>query len=233
MRLLPDARLHKEILIKNSTRRNIRRRTTPLRITLLVALAVSGVIGLFRNSLTEAARDRENTLVSGSSAPDDSTRARITEAFGELPMSFEANKGQTDEKVKFLSRGSGYTLFLTSTEAVLSLIRPEETGEKSSATDRGDEKKKVERVRRDVLRMRLLGARSTPQVEGADELSVRSNDFIGNDPKKWRTDVRQYAKVKYTGVYPGVDLVYYGNQRELEYDFIVAPGSSPSKIRLA
>jgi hypothetical protein len=69
MRLLPDARLHKKILMKNSTRRNIRRRTTPLRITLLVALAVSGVIGLFRNSITEAARDRENTLVSGSSAP--------------------------------------------------------------------------------------------------------------------------------------------------------------------
>jgi hypothetical protein len=75
--------------------------------------------------------------------------------------------------------------------------------------------------------MRLVGARSTLRVEGAEELSVRSNYFIGNDPKKWRTDVRQYAKVKHTEVYPGVDLVYYGNQRELEYDFIVAPGAAP------
>jgi len=78
-----------------------------------------------------------------------------------------------------------------------------------------------------------VGARSTPRVEGAEELSFKSNYFIGNDPKKWRTDVRQYAKVKYTGVYPGIDLLYYGSQRELEYDFIVAPGASPSKIRLA
>jgi hypothetical protein len=226
--------MHKERPMKNSTRTNIHRLTTPLGITLLVALTVSGVIGLFRNSITEAARGRgNNTLVSGSSAPDEATRAQITEAFGKLPMSFEANKGQTDDKVKFLSRGRGYTLFLTSTEAVLSLSRPEGTGDQSLVTDEDDQKNKGERSRRDVLRMRLVGARSTPQVEGADELSVKSNYFIGNDPKQWRTDVRQYAKVKYTGVYPGVDLVYYGNQQELEYDFIVAPGSSPSKIRLA
>jgi hypothetical protein len=226
--------MHKESPMKYSTRRNIRRQGTTIAITLLVALAVSGVICFFRNPMTEAARSRKNnTLVSGRPAPDEATRARITEAFGKLPMSFEANEGQTDEKVKFLSRGSGYTLFLTSTEAVLSLSRPEGTGDKPSGTDRGDQKKKVERACRDVLRMTLLGARSTPQVEGADALSVMSNYFIGNDPKKWRTDVPQYAKVKYTGVYPGVDLVYYGNQQELEYDFIVAPGASPSKIRLA
>ncbi len=221
--------------MKKSTRRNIRRQTTTtFGITLLVALVVSSVTGLFRDPMTEAARSRENNaLVSGRPAPDEATRAGITEAFGKLPMSFEANEGQTDGRVKFLSRGGGYTLFLTSTEAVLSLSRPEEPRNKSLATDRRDRKKKGERVRRDVLRMRLLGARTTPQVEGADELSVRSNYFIGNDPKKWRTDVRQYAKVKYTGVYPGIDLIYYGNQQELEYDFIVAPGASPSKIRLA
>ena len=161
--------------MKNSTRRNNRRLTTPFGITLLVALAVSGVTGLFRGSLTEAARSRENhTLVSGSSAPDEATRARITEAFGKLPLRFEANQGQSGEKVKFLSRGSGYTLFLTSTEAVLSLSRPEETSNNSLATDRGDQKKEAERARRDVLRMRLVGARSTPQVEGADELSVKT-----------------------------------------------------------
>ena len=210
--------------MKNSTDRNTCRLTTPVGITLLVALAVSGVTGLFRDAITEASTGRENNAsVSGSSAPDEATRARITEAYGKLPMSFEANEGQTDGRVKFLSRGNGYTLFLTSSEAVLSLRRPEETSNKSSATDGGDRKKKGEWGRRDVLRMRLVGARLTPRVEGADELSVRSNYFIGNDPQKWRTDVRQYGKVKYTGVYPGVDLVYYGNQQELEYDFIVAP----------
>jgi hypothetical protein len=76
-----------------------------------------------------------------------------------------------------------------------------------------------------------VDARSTPQVEGAHELSGKSNYFIGNDRQKWRTGVRQYAKVKYTGVYPGVDLIYYGNQRELEYDFSSA-WWGPSKIKL-
>jgi hypothetical protein len=58
------------------------------------------------------------------------------------------------------------------------------------------------------------------------------NYFIGNDPKKWHTDVPAYAKVKYTSVYPGIDLVFYGNQRELEYDFVVAPGADPKAIAL-
>ncbi|MGH9902543.1 MAG: SBBP repeat-containing protein, partial [Pyrinomonadaceae bacterium] len=199
---------------------------------MLVALIASGLTGHYQRSITEAAKVDLNPA-GRASAPDEATRARITEAFGKLPMRFEANQGQSHEKVKFLSRGSGYTLFLTSTEAVLSLSRPEETSDKSSATERGDRKRKGERARRDVLRMRLSGARPTPRVEGADEFSVRSNYFIGNDPKRWRTDVRQYAKVRYTGVYPGIDLIYYGNQQALEYDFIVAPGASPSRIRLA
>ena len=226
--------MHKEYTIKNSTGRSIRRLTAAFGLTLLVALAVSSPAGLFRGPMPDAAGSRGNdTSVSGSSAPDEATRARITEAFGKLPLRFEANQGQSDERVKFLSRGSGYTLFLTSTEAVLSLSRPEGTGDRSTATDGGEQKNKSKRARRDVLRMRLLGASSTPRVEGADELSVRSNYFIGNDPQKWRTDVRQYAKVRYARVYPGIDLVYYGNQQELEYDFIVAPGASPSEIRLA
>jgi hypothetical protein len=80
--------------------------------------------------------------------------------------------------------------------------------------------------------MRLIGANANATVTGADELPGRSNYFIGNDPKKWRTNVANYAKVKYQNVYPGVDLVYYGNQRQLEYDFVVAPGADPSTIAL-
>src|SRR5208337_3887386 len=84
-----------------------------------------------------------------------------------------------------------------------------------------------------VLRMRLVGANASAAVTGADELPGKSNYFIGNDPKKWRTNVPNYAKVKYAGVYPGVDLVYYGNQGgQLEYDFVVAPGANPNVIVL-
>jgi hypothetical protein len=81
--------------------------------------------------------------------------------------------------------------------------------------------------------MKLLGGNAKGRVVGLDELPGRSNYFIGNDPKKWRTNVPSYARVKYEGVYPGVDLVYYGNQRQLEYDFLVAPGADPNQIKLS
>ncbi len=218
--------------MQNSIRRNTTRQTPNLVITLLLVLAVSGAPSFLPNPTTGAiGGTQRNDVNDVNSKPDGATRARITDAFGKLPMRFEANKGQSHEKVKFLSRGSGYTLFLTSAEAVLSLNRREEPGEPAARGDGRDTK--GPRARRDVLRMRLVGASTKPRVEGTDELPVRSNYFIGNNPKKWRTDVRQYGKVKYTEVYPGVDLVYYGNQQELEYDFIIAPEVSPSKIRLA
>src|SRR5204863_5584667 len=84
-----------------------------------------------------------------------------------------------------------------------------------------------------VLRMKLVGANRTAKVTGLDELPGKANYFIGNDPKKWRTDVPTYAKVQYRDVYPGIDLVYYGNQGKLEYDFVVAPGADPNAIALA
>jgi hypothetical protein len=83
-----------------------------------------------------------------------------------------------------------------------------------------------------VLRMKLRHANPAAKVTGVDELLGTSNYFIGNDPTKWRTNVPTYAKVKYEGIYSGIDLVYYGNQRQLEYDFIVAPGADPHRIAL-
>jgi hypothetical protein len=146
---------------------------------------------------------------------DDSARARADEAYGKLPLSFEANQGQADAEVKFLSRGQGYGLFLTSNEAVLALSK--------SATKNAPQA---------VVRMQLLGANSAPRVEGGDELAGKSNYFIGNDPAKWQTEVANYGSVRYSDVYPGIDLVYYGNQRQLEYDFVVAPGVDPRHIAL-
>src|SRR5262249_16053063 len=84
-----------------------------------------------------------------------------------------------------------------------------------------------------VLRMKLVGANLHAKISGLEELPGRSNYFIGNDPKKWRTNVPNYAKVNYANVYPGVDLVYYGNQGKLEYDFVVQPGANPRSIQLA
>src|SRR2546427_769359 len=159
------------------------------------------------------------------------TKQQVLVAYGKLPLSFEANQGQTDPQVKFLSRGSGYTLFLTPTEAVLALregasARNVVDGSPAAKRERGQP------LQGTVLRMKLLGANPTPRVTGVEELRGRSNYFIGNDPAKWRANVPTYAKVEYRDVYPGVNLVYYGNQRQLEFDFIVAPGADPQRIRL-
>src|SRR5439155_18826573 len=84
-----------------------------------------------------------------------------------------------------------------------------------------------------VLRLQLVGANPHPHIAGLEELPGKVNYFLGNDPQRWRTNIPTYAKVKYEGVYPGVDLVYYGQQGHLEYDFVVAPGVDPQVIRLA
>ena len=163
---------------------------------------------------------------------DQATSMRVSEAYTQLPMHFEANRGQTDSQVKFLARGSGYSLFLTATEAVLAWRKDEGRQVK-------DEKKTPASSLTPhpspggTLRMRLVGANSTPQVAGIDELPGQSHYFIGNDPQRWRTGVSNYARVQYHDVYPGVDLVYYGNQQQLEYDFILAPDANPNSIQLA
>ena len=180
-------------------------------------------------------------------------RARVVAGYDRLPLSFEANQGQADGRVKFLSRRSGYTLFLTGNEAVIALSNSGARSQKSEATSRSSVvsrhlKRPVQNLQPKaqdgarnsgqlatdaVLRMKLVGANHNTTVSGADELPGKSNYFIGNDPKKWRTNVPNYAKVKYANVYPGVDLVYYGNQQQLEYDFVVAPGADPGAITLA
>jgi hypothetical protein len=82
-----------------------------------------------------------------------------------------------------------------------------------------------------VLRIQLEHANRNAKVSGIDELEGKSNYFIGNDSAKWRRNIPTYARVKYQEVYSGVDLVYYGNQRQLEYDFVLAPGADPKQIR--
>jgi hypothetical protein len=139
--------------------------------------------------------------------------------YAHLPLIFEPNQGQSDPRVKFLARGSGYGLFLTRDEAVLAL-QPPVVGRQSSA-------KKLS-----VVRMKLAGANASPALIGTDELPGKSNYFIGNNPAKWHRNVPQFARVRYLNVYPGIDLVYYGNQGRLEYDFEVAPGADPRQVVL-
>ena len=161
------------------------------------------------------------------------THAELEQTYGKLPLVFEANKGETDPRVKFLAHGRGYALFLTNCEAVLELatMQPGDNGASRDQVSARVPPARAHWQRHEaVLRMKLLGANPAPFVTGVEELPGKSNYFIGNDPKKWRADVSNYARVRYEGVYPGVDLIYYGNEEQLEYDFVVAPGSDPKAI---
>jgi Beta-propeller repeat/Abnormal spindle-like microcephaly-assoc'd, ASPM-SPD-2-Hydin len=147
--------------------------------------------------------------------------ARIRAAYGQLPLSFEANSGQTDSRVKFLARGDSYTLFLTDRDVTLRLdapaASPSSKPTKSSAS---------------IVRIASAGSGPASQVEGLDLQPGRSNYLIGNNPARWHRNVPNYARVRYRNVYPGVDLFYYGNQGQLETDYVVGPGADPTKIAL-
>lgn len=153
----------------------------------------------------------------------------LAKTYINLPMAMEPNQGQTGKEVKFLSRGRGYGFFLTVDEAVLALHNGQSSfgGQGQSAT------KPQPSPITGILRMKLLGSNPNPKVIGLNKLPGKSNYFIGKDPANWRTDVPNYAKVAERGVYPGIDLIYYGNHQQLEYDFVLAPGANPKSIRLA
>jgi hypothetical protein len=130
-----------------------------------------------------------------------------------LPLSFEPNVGQADNRFQFVSRGGGYSLFVNPAEATLKL-----RGGKADADAQ--------------LQMTLLGADKAAEGRGSDLLTGKSNYLLGSDPAQWRTNIPNFGQVEYRSIYPGIDLIYYGNQRRLEYDFVVAPGGDPKAIRL-
>lgn len=169
------------------------------------------------------------TLAQTSSAAN-SPRSSLVADYGKLPLSFEANQGQSDPSVKFLSHGNSYSLFLTNSAAVLVLSKIPAAS--ITAGHRSNPISATKPAVGDVVRMELIGAKSNPHVSGAEQLPGKANYVLGNDQSKWRSGIPTYAKVRYSGVYPGVDLVYYGNQRQLEYDFIVAPNADPKPLRL-
>jgi len=140
--------------------------------------------------------------------------ARLESQFGRTPLAFEENRGQTDSAVRFLSRESGFLLFLTDREAVVKL-----SPAGGSASEPAP------------LRMAFESSSGGRPV-GVDRLPQTSNYFVGNDPSRWRTGVPSFRTVRYSGVYPGIDLIYHGERRQLEFDLEVAPGADPRRIVL-
>jgi hypothetical protein len=145
-------------------------------------------------------------------------QARALANYGKLPLSFEENRGQADSQVRFLSRGSGYAIWLTPSEVFLNVRAPGKPGQPAKQS---------------AIRMSFPGAKSSAAITGGERQSAVSSYFVGNDASKWLSGIPNYSRVHYRGVYPGVDMVLYGNQGRLEYDFEVAPGADPRAIRLA
>src|SRR5215470_17532462 len=156
-------------------------------------------------------------------------QAHIATSFENPPLSFEPNRGQTDSQVKFNARADGYQLYLGETKAVLSLTprvkvtRP--AGRPAvplAAESRGS-----------VVEMNFLGAKDQPEITASDPLPGVSNYFVGNDPNHWATGVPHYARVEYREAYPGINLQFSGQGRELELGFVVAAGADPAAIKFA
>lgn len=160
-------------------------------------------------------------------------------AYGALPLSFEVNQGQTDEQVKFLARSAGCVLFLTATEAVMALDNAashrqgKEIRAARNRIDDGESDERSRRPPRSIVRMKLEAANPAPRIEGLDPLASTTNYFSGSDPAHWRTNIPSYSRVRYAEVYSGIDMVYYGDQRRLEYDFVIAPGANPELIQMS
>jgi sugar lactone lactonase YvrE len=189
-----------------------------------------------------------------SSEPPKATQQQVLQAYGSLPLSFEAQRNEANREV-FLSRGQGYDLALDHRgDLRLSLKAPHEVypGQQGSAIDNlsydiqqynndllgvFDQQQEDQRTETDalapaVMHFEMVGANPKPRVAGLEELAGKSNYFYGSDPTKWRTKVPTFARVRYRDVYPGVDLVFYGNRGQLEYDFVVGAGTDPKVIRL-
>ena len=136
-------------------------------------------------------------------------------AYSRRTLAFEVNEGQTDDRVSFLARASRHVVLLTDDEAVVSLASPSRRPATAEA-----------------VRMRFVGARAGAETVGVDALPGKVNYIIGNDPARWRTDVPTFARVQRKDIYPGIDVVYYGTQEQLEYDFVVSPSGKVDDIRL-
>jgi hypothetical protein len=162
-------------------------------------------------------------------AVDEKVRKNVNKSYWRLPLRFEANQGQTDSRVKFVSRGLGYNLFLTQEEAVFSL----ESGEALLFKGNSQSRSHSQTNRRTtVFSIQFMGSNSSVQPKGVEELPIKTSYLIGNDPLNWRRDIPTYAKVEAKELYSDIDLLYYGKQRQLEFDFVVRPGGDYKSIRM-
>jgi hypothetical protein len=177
------------------------------------------------------------SLASQSKTVPPSARERVKASFAGLPLGFEQNYGQTDPQVKYMAHANGYTLFLTNHDAVFAFHAKSPTSQRPTGHGplalQAKSESQAQPNSEAAVRMQLVGGNSNALLTASDQLPGKSNYIRGKDPRNWHTDVSHYARVSYTNIYPGINLAYHGEQSRLEFDFIVAPRSTPAPIDLA
>jgi hypothetical protein len=218
------------------------------------AMFLNGIVPLGRAAADNRSRSsgsgRDNAATQQNAAIDE--RA-VAERLGSTGVYFEENRGQQHEKVRYMTRGSGGTMFLTATEAVyvvMSRERGAESGEERNSKDESRNTKdeslnSIFEIRdskfgrgpnSDVPRMAtavymtLAGANQNAEFVPSERLEHNTNYFKGSDPDKWRTDIPNYGRITVNGIYPGIDAVWFGRDSGVRYDFVVSPGADPNQI---
>src|SRR5438093_3115145 len=194
-------------------------RALPRRILLaelvLLLIAVRAFFSVGSGPLRSGRNNRMVSSLVSQATGASTTGRRALDIWAQQPLHFEPNVGQAERHIKYLARGSSYALYFSNHKAELLLPR------RSAAKQSGFS----------ILSFELLGSNPVASLIGTQELSSKSNYLLGNEPRHWRRNVPHFARIRYEQVYPGVDLVYYGRQQQLEYDFVLSPGAAPRQLR--
>jgi len=174
--------------------------------------------------------------VANTGGSESGIKTRASETYGKLPLSFIQNKGQTDSSVRFYERGPGHAVFFTTEGVSLNLVRSEKAVVGSRTEDvrqKPDKLSATKTAASDTVRLRPLNANPNPKIIADAPQESKINYFIGKDATKWKTNIPTYGAVVYKEIYKGIDIKFYGNNRQLEYDIIVSPGADPSTVKLS
>ena len=200
-------------------------------VVLVAGLICAWVLQHRRHSLAASSAHPGAAAALRTIASGTNNSQRLFSKVAQLPLSFEENRGQFDPRVKFATRGADYGLFLSGAEATIvhhGKVHLGEADVSSMMAALGN----AEVGTLSTTQLTWLGANPKAEPRGVDRDGSESNYFIGKDPKKWQRHVRHYDRVQLSGLYPGIDLVYHGAQKQVEFDYVVAPHVDPSAIRV-
>lgn len=207
--------------------RNSSRKSIAFAALLFVLIGLNAGYGKNDESFKKGSNPKNTKSDNKKYGTDKTAASKSIPQMSNPPISFEENKGQTDESVRFLARGRGFDLLLGTNETVYSM--PDANCER-----RGKESKKqnLTPCRTLYLKMKMLGANEAAVIQGFEETVTKSSYYIGNDPTKWLDDISNYKAVRYRKIYQGIDVIFRGSEQNLEYDFHVSPNVDPKLIQL-